>query len=134
VSDVLYYDVVLSLFLLSAFYLILQFGCGLDEDYYFRLEMHASLFNGMVDVLEEIWTKQQQRQPESSSTTTKTASSSTTSLLPLQKQGNWEVIYAGGSASGDVDNDDDDDVGGGGKAFRYPGYTRSRDKAGCNTK
>lgn len=50
-----------------------QNGCGLDEDYYFRLEMHASLFNGMVDTLEEIGQKQERREP----------------LLPLEKSGNW---------------------------------------------
>jgi hypothetical protein len=52
----------------------------LDEDYYFRLEMHASLFNGMVDVLEEVGFKQEHNQP----------------LLPLKKSGNWEIIYADG--------------------------------------
>lgn len=108
----------------------LQFGCGLDEDYYFRLEMHASMFNGMVDVLEEIWTKQQQEPAEGSE-------SSSSSLLPLQHQGNWEVIYLGDSTPATSDSGDDDgskeDALGGGKAFRYPGYTRSRDKAGCDT-
>mmetsp|Transcript_8243 Transcript_8243/g.9134 ORF Transcript_8243/g.9134 Transcript_8243/m.9134 type:complete len:577 (+) Transcript_8243:99-1829(+) len=57
-----------------------QNGCGLDEDYYFRLEMHASLFNGMVDILEEVGHKQELGIP----------------LLPLENSGNWEVIYADG--------------------------------------
>eukprot|EP00537_Pseudo-nitzschia_pungens_P017582 CAMPEP_0172411832 /NCGR_PEP_ID=MMETSP1061-20121228/77595_1 /TAXON_ID=37318 /ORGANISM="Pseudo-nitzschia pungens, Strain cf. pungens" /LENGTH=560 /DNA_ID=CAMNT_0013148047 /DNA_START=101 /DNA_END=1783 /DNA_ORIENTATION=+ len=77
-----------------------QNGCGLDEDYYFRLEMHASLFNGMVDVLEEVGRKQERKQ----------------SLLPFEKSGNWEIIYA----DGDV--------------YYYDGYKRSTAKEGCNVK
>jgi len=126
----------LSLFpSLSTYFLFLQFGCGLDEDYYFRLEMHASMFNGMVDVLEEIWTKQQE-ESESTTTTSTTAagSSSTTSLLPLQNQGNWEVVYAGRGSSSSSSSSGEDNEGETGKPFRYPGYTRSRDKAGCDTK
>lgn len=57
-----------------------QNGCGLDEDYYFRLEMHASLFNGMVDVLDEVQSKQERGQH----------------VLPLENIGNWEVLYADG--------------------------------------
>lgn len=52
----------------------------MDEDYYFRLEMHASLFNGMVDVLEEVGRKQEQKE----------------ALLPFENSGNWEIIYADG--------------------------------------
>jgi len=74
-----------------------QNGCGLDEDYYFRLEMHASLFNGMVDVLEEVGRKQEQNLP----------------LLPLEKSGNWELIYADG------------------QLYNYDGYERSKSKEGC---
>ena len=73
---------------------------GLDEDYYFRLEMHASLFNGMVDVLEEISQKQEAGKP----------------VLPLQRLGNWEVIY------------------GDGMVYQYEGYERSKNKASCTTK
>lgn len=58
-----------------------QYGCGLDEDYYFRLEMHASLFNGMVDVVEEVWKKQEAGKEK---------------LLPFQKAGNYEVVHADG--------------------------------------
>jgi len=74
-----------------------QNGCGLDEDYYFRLEMHASLFNGMADVLEEVGRKQERNED----------------LLPLEKSGNWEIIYA----DGDV--------------YNYDGYERSKTKEGC---
>jgi len=74
-----------------------QNGCGLDEDYYFRLEMHASLFNGMVDILEEVGLKQEAQQP----------------LLPLEKSGNWEIIYADG------------------QVYNYAGYERSKEKEGC---
>lgn len=66
---------------LDVWFLEPQYGCGLDEDYYFRLEMHASLFNGMVDILEEVWQKQEE---------------GTRKLLPLEGAGNWEVIYADG--------------------------------------
>jgi hypothetical protein len=65
---------------LDAWFIEPQNGCGLDEDYYFRLEMHASLFNGMVDTLTEIIDKQEHGQP----------------VLPLQQSGNWEIIYADG--------------------------------------
>jgi hypothetical protein len=77
-----------------------QYGCGLDEDYYFRLELHASLFNGMVDILEEIWHKQERGAHK---------------ILPLQRAGNWEVIYADGLV------------------YSYDGYERSQDKASCST-
>ena len=70
----------------------------MDEDYYFRLEMHASLFNGMVDVLEEIGQKQETGEP----------------LLPLEKSGNWEIVYADG------------------QAYHYDGYERSTSKEGCD--
>ena len=57
-----------------------QKGCGMDEDYDFRIEMHARLFQGMVDTLEEVWQKQENGKP----------------LLPLMNTGEWEVIYANG--------------------------------------
>jgi hypothetical protein len=57
-----------------------QNGCGLDEDYYFRLEMHGSLFNGMTDIMEEIWHKQEQG----------------VSIMPLENVGNWQVLYGDG--------------------------------------
>lgn len=57
-----------------------QKGCGMDEDYDFRIEMHDRLFRGMVDTLEEVWQKQESGKP----------------ILPLTNTGKWEVIYANG--------------------------------------
>jgi hypothetical protein len=84
---------------LDVFFIEPQNGCGLDEDYYFRLEMHGSLFNGMVDVLEEIGRKQE----------------AGVHVMPLEKSGNWEVIYADGLV------------------YQYDGYQRSKNKASCTT-
>jgi hypothetical protein len=75
-----------------------QNGCGLDEDYYFRLEMHGSLFNGMTDIMEEIWHKQE----------------AGVSVMPLSNMGNWQILYADGLI------------------YRYKGYQRSTNKAGCS--
>lgn len=75
-----------------------QKGCGLDEDYKMRVEMHDKLFGGMVDTLEEVWQKQEAGEP----------------LLPLENTGGWEIIY------------------GDGWRYRYEGYERSKDKAGCD--
>ncbi|KAG7373320.1 tubulin-tyrosine ligase family protein [Nitzschia inconspicua] len=66
---------------LDVWFLEPQYGCGLDEDYYFRLEMHASLFNGMVDVIEEVWEKQEAGRER---------------LLPFKNAGNYEVVHADG--------------------------------------
>jgi hypothetical protein len=57
-----------------------QKGCGLDEDYHFRVEMHDQLFSGMVDIMQEIWQKQEAGEP----------------VLPFENPGKWEVIYADG--------------------------------------
>jgi hypothetical protein len=103
---------------LDVWFLEPQYGCGLDEDYYFRLEMHASLFNGMIDVLDEIWTKQQDPNAEGKE-----------SLLPLQHQGNWEVLYLGSEPTTTGSSEKRSS----GKAFTYSGYKRSRNKAGCET-
>ena len=65
----------------DVFFLEPQYGCGLDEDYFFRLEMHASLFNGMVDIMEDVWKKQEKGEEK---------------LLPLKTAGNYEVVYADG--------------------------------------
>jgi hypothetical protein len=65
---------------LDAWFIEPQNGCGLDEDYYFRLEMHGSLFNGMTDIMEEIWHKQEQGLP----------------IMPLQNVGNWQILYGDG--------------------------------------
>ncbi|KAG7372599.1 tubulin-tyrosine ligase family protein [Nitzschia inconspicua] len=84
---------------MDVFFIEPQNGCGLDEDYYFRLEMHGSLFNGMVDILEEVGRKQEAGLP----------------VMPLEKSGNWEVIYADGLV------------------YQYDGYKRSKNKASCST-
>lgn len=57
-----------------------QKGCGLDEDYDMRVQMHDRLFRGMVDTLEEVWQKQELGEP----------------ILPLRNTGEWEIIYADG--------------------------------------
>ena len=57
-----------------------QKGCGMDEDYDFRVDMHNRLFRGMVDTIEEIWRKQEDGKP----------------VLPMENTGEWEVIYADG--------------------------------------
>jgi len=57
-----------------------QDDTGLDEDHYFRLEMHHEIFYGMVLVLSEIWDKQAKGLP----------------ILPLENTGKWEVVYADG--------------------------------------
>jgi hypothetical protein len=57
-----------------------QMGCGLDEDYHFRVEMHDQLFSGMVGMVEEVWRKQEAGEP----------------VLPFESSGKWEVIYADG--------------------------------------
>lgn len=57
-----------------------QRGCGLDEDFDFRITMHARLFRGIVDTMEEIWKKQEEGKP----------------VLPLINTGEWEVIYGDG--------------------------------------
>ena len=74
-----------------------QKGCGMDEDYDFRIEMHDRLFRGIVDTLEEVWQKQEAGKP----------------LIPLENTGDWEVIYANGWQ------------------YKYEGYKRSENKAGC---
>jgi hypothetical protein len=57
-----------------------QKGCGMDEDYKFRVEMHDALFGGMVSTLDEIWHKQEAGEP----------------VLPLEYTGGWEIIYGDG--------------------------------------
>jgi hypothetical protein len=57
-----------------------QKGCGLDEDYHFRVEMHDQLFSGVVGMIEEVWQKQEAGVP----------------VLPFDSSGKWEVIYADG--------------------------------------
>jgi hypothetical protein len=55
-------------------------GCNLDEDYYFRLDLHASMFEGMVTILEQVWEKQEKKKL----------------VMPLQKKGHWEMLYGDG--------------------------------------
>mmetsp|Transcript_462 Transcript_462/g.681 ORF Transcript_462/g.681 Transcript_462/m.681 type:complete len:503 (-) Transcript_462:38-1546(-) len=57
-----------------------QDDTGMDEDHYFRLEMHHQIFYGMGLVLAEIWDKQAKGLP----------------ILPLKNAGKWEVVYADG--------------------------------------
>lgn len=65
---------------LDVYYLEPQMGCGLDEDYNFRIEMHDQMFRTMVDVLDEVLVKQEAGE----------------NLLPLKNPGKWEVVYADG--------------------------------------
>jgi hypothetical protein len=37
----------------------ISLGCGIDEDHQFRVDMHNSLFTGMIDVTEAIWERQE---------------------------------------------------------------------------
>ena len=55
-------------------------GCGMDEDWNFRVEMHDQMFRTMVDVLDEIIVKQEKGE----------------NLLPLKNIGKWQVVYADG--------------------------------------
>jgi hypothetical protein len=55
-------------------------GCNLDEDFYFRLDLHASMFQGMIDILEQVWEKQANKEM----------------VLPFQREGNWEILYGDG--------------------------------------
>jgi len=57
-----------------------QAGCGMDEDFQFRIDMHNSLFTGMIDVVEEIQESQERNDP----------------IMELKNMGNWEVVYADG--------------------------------------
>jgi len=56
-----------------------QDDTGMDEDHYFRLEMHHNIFYGMGMVLGEIWDKQASGKP----------------ILPIKNTGMWEIINAG---------------------------------------
>jgi hypothetical protein len=55
-------------------------GCNLDEDYYFRLDLHNSMFQGMTDILEQVWKSQENKEL----------------VMPLQRKGNWEILYGDG--------------------------------------
>jgi hypothetical protein len=56
-------------------------GCKYDDDYFFMLDLHSSLFLGLVDVLEEVWKKQEKVN---------------SSVMPLEHLGNWQAIYGDG--------------------------------------
>jgi hypothetical protein len=55
-------------------------GCNLDEDYYFRLDLHASMFQGMIDIMEQVWERQENKEL----------------VMPLQRMENWEILYGDG--------------------------------------
>jgi hypothetical protein len=65
---------------LDVYFLEPQMGCGLDEDYNFRIQMHDQLFRSMVDILDEVLVKQEKGE----------------NLLPIHKPGQWQVVYADG--------------------------------------
>jgi len=65
---------------LDVYYLEPQMGCGLDEDYNFRVVMHDQMFRTMVDILGEILKREEKGE----------------SLLPLKQIGKWQVVYANG--------------------------------------
>jgi hypothetical protein len=65
---------------LDVYFLEPQMGCGMDEDWNFRVEMHDQMFRTMVDVLDEIIGKQEKGE----------------NLLPLKSIGKWQVVYADG--------------------------------------
>lgn len=65
---------------LDVFFLEPQMGCGLDEDYNFRIKMHDQMFRTMVDVLDDVLEKQEKGE----------------NLLPLKNPGFWQVVYADG--------------------------------------
>ena len=65
---------------LDVYFLEPQMGCGLDEDYNFRIEMHDQLFRTMVDIIDEILEKQEKGE----------------NLLPIRNPGFWQVVYADG--------------------------------------
>mmetsp|Transcript_7704 Transcript_7704/g.11778 ORF Transcript_7704/g.11778 Transcript_7704/m.11778 type:complete len:480 (+) Transcript_7704:104-1543(+) len=83
---------------LDVYYLEPQMGCGLDEDYNFRVVMHDQMFRTMVDVLGEILEKEEKGE----------------NLLPLNKLGKWQVVYADGWT------------------YNYDGYKRSKQKKDCS--
>ena len=66
---------------LDVWYIEAQAGPGMEEEWDFRVEMHADLLRSMIDTVEEIQLKQE-ADPKAN-------------LLPLTKLGNWEIVYAG---------------------------------------
>merc|ERR1719296_255307 len=57
-----------------------QNGCGLDEDWQFRIEMHNGLFGDMINVVEEVAERQE----------------AGLALDNLQRLGGYEVVYNDG--------------------------------------
>eukprot|EP00542_Grammatophora_oceanica_P015789 CAMPEP_0194032770 /NCGR_PEP_ID=MMETSP0009_2-20130614/5640_1 /TAXON_ID=210454 /ORGANISM="Grammatophora oceanica, Strain CCMP 410" /LENGTH=506 /DNA_ID=CAMNT_0038673307 /DNA_START=63 /DNA_END=1583 /DNA_ORIENTATION=+ len=95
---------------LDVWFLEPQSGCGMDEDYMFRVEMHDQMYTTMVDIVSEIWDKQDAQKAG-------VADQKQEPLLPLKKPGFWEYVFV------------DDWV------YKYEGYERSKNKEGCtNTK
>ncbi|KAL3920562.1 MAG: hypothetical protein SGILL_003199 [Bacillariaceae sp.] len=56
-------------------------GCKYDDDHFFMMDLHASVFLGLADALEEVWSKQEKLNGP---------------VMPLTDIGNWEAIYGDG--------------------------------------
>jgi hypothetical protein len=84
---------------LDVWFIEAQSSPGLAEIYDDMIDMLRDLFRPMVDIVEEITAKQQ--------------NDAQANLLPLQKLGAWEVVYAGDWA------------------YTYSGYQRSTSKKSC---
>jgi Tubulin-tyrosine ligase family len=67
---------------LDVFFIEPQHGCGLDEDYQFRIEMHNSLFTEMIALTEEIWERQERGLP--------------TDNASVKNVGGYEFVYNDG--------------------------------------
>jgi hypothetical protein len=67
---------------LDVFFIEPQHGCGLDEDFQFRVDMHNSLFTEMIDATEEIWERQERGLP--------------TDNKSLENLGGYEIVYNDG--------------------------------------
>lgn len=67
---------------LDVFFIEPQHGCGLDEDHQFRVEMHNSMFTGMIALTEEVWERQERGLPTDNNS--------------LKNVGNYEFVYNDG--------------------------------------
>ncbi len=59
-----------------------QSGCGLDEDFRFRVDLHDALFTQMIDATEEIWERQEKGLPVNNN--------------DLVNHGDYEIVYNDG--------------------------------------
>ena len=66
---------------LDVWYVEAQAGPGMEEEWDFRVDMHADLLRSMIDIVEEIQLKQE--------------ADPNANLFPLKNLGGWEVVYAG---------------------------------------